>query len=114
MGALSMFVDTTQHRNSEQALRKSEEKYRLLFTTVQEGFTLNQVIYNEHHQLVDLRVLEANPAVEIANGIRREDFARQDLAGNCCAGGRKGTGAEVCDRVMRTGQEVVYENYAVH
>ncbi|PLX25485.1 MAG: hypothetical protein C0599_00515, partial [Salinivirgaceae bacterium] len=38
----------------------NEHKYHLLFDTISEGATLNEMIFNEQHQMVDYRILEAN------------------------------------------------------
>lgn len=46
----------------EQRLRESEERYRLLFETMRNGFALAEIIYSKDGQPVDYRVLAMNPA----------------------------------------------------
>lgn len=47
---------------SKEALQKSEEKYRTLFESMDEGYILCEVIFDENENPVDIRYLEANPA----------------------------------------------------
>ena len=57
---------------SPQALRDSEARYRMLFSSLEEGFLLAEAIRDATGQIVDFRYLEANPACERITGIRRE------------------------------------------
>ncbi len=50
------------------ALRENEEKLRTIFTAMEEGLALNELVYNEHGDVIDYRILEVNPAFgRIAN-----------------------------------------------
>ncbi|MBV9217660.1 MAG: PAS domain S-box protein [Acidobacteria bacterium] len=49
---------------NEGALRVSEEKYRSLFESIDDGFCLAEVIFDEEGRAVDCRVLETNAAYE--------------------------------------------------
>ncbi|MFZ4620509.1 MAG: PAS domain S-box protein [Bacteroidota bacterium] len=44
------------------ALRENEAKLRTIFGTMEEGLALNELVYNEHGDVVDYRILEVNPA----------------------------------------------------
>lgn len=57
----------------EAALRESEERYRTLFETMDEGFVVNELIRDEKGRAVDLRYLELNPAVERLVGWNAKD-----------------------------------------
>ena len=54
-------------------LRKSEERYRVLFDTMIEGFSLDEIILNDAGEPVDLRYLSVNPAFERHTGLKAED-----------------------------------------
>lgn len=116
-GAVAVVQDIThlkqteaELRESEAHLRQSEEKYRTLFTSVQEGFTLNQAIYDQSGELVDLLVLEANPAAEVANGLNRDDLVGK--AWRQLWPGAEQYWWDVCSSVFQTGKQMTYENYA--
>jgi PAS domain S-box-containing protein len=53
----------------EEALRKSEEQYRTLFISIDEGFCTIEVLFDERGEAVDYRFLEANPAFERQTGL---------------------------------------------
>lgn len=47
---------------SEEALRISESKYRTLFESMDEGYCIIEVLFDENGEPMDYRFLEANPA----------------------------------------------------
>jgi PAS domain S-box-containing protein len=55
---------------AEELLRRSEEKYRTLFDSIDEGFCIVEVIFDESGEPVDYRFLETNPAFERHTGLR--------------------------------------------
>lgn len=61
-------------RQTEEALRKSEERYRMLFTNMTDGFCLLEVIYDRNSKPYDYRYLEVNPAFELSLGVKREQI----------------------------------------
>jgi len=54
---------------SEEALRASEERYRTLFSSIDEGFCIIEMILDEHEKPVDYRFLEVNPTFEKQTGL---------------------------------------------
>ena len=61
-----------QHARAEKALTKSEEKYRTLFDSIDEGFTTLEVLFDEQGRAVDAIHLEMNPAYGRHSGASRE------------------------------------------
>lgn len=59
----------TRRQRAEAALRASEERYRTLFDSIDDGFCLLQMIFDEHDQPVDYRFIEANPAFARQTGL---------------------------------------------
>jgi PAS domain S-box-containing protein len=55
---------------AEQALRESEERYRSLFTSIDQGFCIFEMIFDKRGQPVDYRFLEVNPAFENQTGLK--------------------------------------------
>jgi PAS domain S-box-containing protein len=54
----------------EEALLQSEEKYRTLFDSMDEGFCIIQMLYDDAGKANDWRFLEVNRAFELNNGLR--------------------------------------------
>jgi PAS domain S-box-containing protein len=66
--------DITEYKEAEEARRKSENRYRMLFTNMTEGFGLVEVIYNSEGKPFDYRYLEINPAFELYFGMKRKQL----------------------------------------
>lgn len=58
-----------ERARAEQALRQSEEKFRRLFETIDEGFCVIEVFPDERGRVADLTWLEANPAFDGHTGM---------------------------------------------
>jgi PAS domain S-box-containing protein len=68
-GAVSAFIDITARQEAEEALRQSEEKYRGLFNSIDEGFCIVEVIFDDGGNTVDYRFLEVNPSFVRQTGL---------------------------------------------
>jgi PAS domain S-box-containing protein len=66
-------VDLTQQKRTEDALRESESRYRTLFETMQEGFALYEMVFDEQGSPCDYRFLEINPTFEALTGLQAAD-----------------------------------------
>ncbi|HEY0010031.1 MAG TPA: PAS domain S-box protein [Tepidisphaeraceae bacterium] len=62
-------IDLTAHKRAEAAVRASEARYRSLFSSIDQGFCVIEVIFDESGRPVDYRFLEANPAFEQQTGL---------------------------------------------
>jgi PAS domain S-box-containing protein len=58
-----------QQRIVHKELRESEEKYRSLFESIDQGFCTIEVLFDEHDEPVDYRFLSINPCFERQTGI---------------------------------------------
>ncbi len=62
-------TDISALKRAEEALRESEARFRTLFETMTEGFSLDEIILDDAGRPVDLRYLSVNPAFEQTYGI---------------------------------------------
>lgn len=64
--------EVTDRKRQELALRESEERYRTLFESMDQGFALLQMIFDATQTPIDYRFLELNPQFERLTGIKAE------------------------------------------
>lgn len=62
--------DITKQHEYEEEIRKGEERFRLLFDSIDEGFCIVQMIFDDQQKPIDYRFLEVNPAFERHTGIK--------------------------------------------
>ena len=59
-----------QETLSQQQLRESEQQYRTLFESIDQGFCTIEVLFDEQQEPVDYRFLLVNPAFAVQTGLR--------------------------------------------
>jgi PAS domain S-box-containing protein len=60
-------------KQTEAALRESEERYHSLFENMTEGFALHEIVCDEQGVPCDYRFLDINPAFEQMTGLKRDN-----------------------------------------
>jgi PAS domain S-box-containing protein len=95
-----------ERQQAETALIASEEKYRTLFNSIDEGFCIIEMIFDENEKPVDYRFLEINPIFEQQTGLANAqgktarqlipDFEEQWF--------------EIYGNIALTGQSIRFEN----
>ena len=68
-GAINCFYDVTARKQAEQMLRASQERYRHLYDSVDEGVCVIQVVFDANNRAVDYIFLDVNPGFEKQTGI---------------------------------------------
>ncbi|WP_247234820.1 PAS domain S-box protein [Telluribacter sp. SYSU D00476] len=96
-----------ERAKAEEAILKSEEKYRSLFNSVDEGFEVIEIICNEANEPIDFRFLETNPAFEQQTGLKNVvGKLASEVAPNMEA-----YWLEAYDKVAKTGEPIRQEEY---
>lgn len=104
---IGAMLDLTRMRSTEEALRRSEERFRTILDTIEAAFAIVQVKFDENDEPVDYRFLEANPAFERQAGV--------DLRGKWVtefAPDLERFWFETYGRVAKTGIPATFESYA--
>ncbi len=91
--------------DAAQALRRSEERYRSLFASIDDGFCICEILVDERGEPRDYRFVEVNPTFEAHTGLR-------DAAGRTAlelVPGLERHWIDVYAEVARTGRPVRFE-----
>jgi PAS domain S-box-containing protein len=91
---------------SSEELRKSEERYRVLFNAMDEGFCVVEMLYDPTGKAIDYRFLEINPAFEKQTGLQQVlGKTIRELVPN-----NEAYWFEIYGNVARTGEAIRFEN----
>lgn len=103
-----LFRDVTERHRAHEALSASETRYRVLFDSIDEGFVVAEVLYDEQGRAVDALYVEGNPAASRFTGV--PDFTRRRFSE--LMPGAESDWLGIYDRVARTGVAERLERYA--
>jgi len=99
-------TDITDRRHIDKALQQSEEKYRTILETIDEGFCIYELIYDKG-QPVDLRWIEINPAYEKQTGLKNVvGKLHSELSPNT-----ERYWFDIYDKVAKTGEAIHFESW---
>ncbi len=72
-------TDISGRKLAETVLLASENRYRMLFENMREGFSLQEIITDENGKVVDFCFLEANKAFERHTGMKPDDVVGRTM-----------------------------------
>ncbi|MGA7936507.1 MAG: GAF domain-containing protein, partial [Kovacikia sp.] len=64
-------TELLERKQAEAALHQSEQRYRMLFESIDEGFCVVEMLFDENKTPFDYRFLEANPAFGNQTGLQQ-------------------------------------------
>jgi len=100
---------TAEQKKTEDKIKKSEKKFRLLFSEMSEGVILHEIIYDKKGKAIDYRIIEMNMASdkiltiksEVAIGKLSTEFYGTD----------KAPFLDIYAKVAETGKQYEFEQY---
>jgi two-component system CheB/CheR fusion protein len=107
-GLVITFVDVSARLQAERELRVSEERYRMLFDSIDEGFCVIEVLFDSLERPADYRFVDVNAAFERQTGL-------SNVVGKTMRAmvpGHEDYWFEIFGRVAVTGQPERFENRA--
>lgn len=107
-GTIITFVNITESKRQDAELRESEEKYRSLFDSIDQGFCVIEVLFDENNKPIDYRFLDINPSFEQQTGIRNALGRRiREIAPQ-----HEEIWFETYGRIAQTGEPMRFQNRA--
>jgi PAS domain S-box-containing protein len=106
----STVFNIRERKQAEYALIASEEKFRLLFEHMQEGFALHELIRGINGQAVDFRFLAVNRAYERHTGLSPEQVLGRTMLEVTPNSSREQIAAYA--RVALTGEPLEFEHFS--
>ncbi len=108
IGISQVVRDITEQKRLAKAEQESGERYRALFNSMDEGFCVLQMIFDESDRPIDYRLLEINPAFEKQTGIQHGLGRRmREIAPE-----HENHWFEIYGEVAKSGSPVRFENRA--
>ena len=105
------YYDVTSHKEDEEALKESEEKYINLFERMNEGFTIAEMIYDNDDKPFDFRWIEMNHAYEEIIGFTRDTLLK--TTARTVFPELQPKLVENFEKVMLTGKQLQFESYNI-
>ncbi len=104
---LCIVHDITQRREVEKKIKESEELYRLLFTHINNGFAIQEIIFDENNEPVNYTIAQTNRTYESITGLI--DAKGQTITKAMKT--KKPLWLEHYKKVVKTGKSVSFSEY---
>lgn len=108
---ISIFTsNVTDKLRQVEAVKESEEKFRLIYSTMSQGLAIHEIITDENDKPIDYKCLEVNDSYMKLFGYKREDIVGKRIKE--VAPDIEDYWIEVFGKVALTGESAYYENYS--
>ena len=105
---VAFVLDITERKRAEVELRESEQNYRMLFESIDEGFCTIEVLFDQNEKSVDYRFLQISPSFERQTGIKNAAGRRmREIAPQ-----HEEHWFDIYGRIALTGEPMRFENEA--
>lgn len=104
-----VYSDITERKNNEEALRESEERYRTLYSTMQEGVAQYRMIYDVDGNAIDYEIININPAYESIIGLKRQQVIGHMASTTYPQKDGKAACLDIFDQVVSSGVSANFE-----
>ena len=109
MGVQIISQDITLRKLFEEELIKSEEKYRNLYKSMNEGVAVHKMVYDTPGNAIDYVITEVNPSYEKLLGLKKEDVTGKKASE--VYGTKKPPYVDIYVLVAETGNSEHFETY---
>jgi PAS domain S-box-containing protein len=99
-----------EHRRAEDELRESEQRYRSLFSSMNEGFALHELLFDKQGMPCDYRFLTVNPAFEKLTGLKAENIVGKNLSQ--ILPDEPPFWLDIYSKVVLTGKPIKFDHYS--
>lgn len=107
---LISLTDITHRKEIEEELIKSEQKYKLLFTAMNDAFSHHRIICDELGKPIDFTIVTANPSFETMTGLKLEEIIGKTASE--VMPGFDQLEIEIYGRVALTGESVHFNTFS--
>lgn len=104
-------INVTEQRNKNKEIAESEQKFRLIYSTMSQGLVLHDAIYNDKNEVVDFRIIEGNESYFKFINRKREDVIGLRLKENFPK--LESYWLNTYKKVLKDQVPKYYENYSV-
>ncbi len=106
---IGIYKDITDKIRVQKALQRSEERYRTLYSTMNEGLAIHELIYDDNQVSIDYKIIDVNPAYEEILGIRKEEVLERKASE--VYGTENAPYLDIYSKVVQTGNPENFETY---
>ncbi len=110
VGIVLVFSDVTEKYAIQKSLEQSEEKYRTIFDTMEQGLALHEIVCDDEGRPIDYITLEMNDSFSRLTGLSRTELIGRRIRD--VLPDLEQYWIDVLGKVAISGQSVKYQNYA--